>query len=136
MFGIRSAPPPGTAAVRALCEGWEGFTAEEKQAVAELLVKLVPSLAAEGDRADSLPKAKIAHALGGAFRAAWVGILQPRKLMEQIATALETDPAAGDLRAFCLAVAERCRSAPPSLAPALAVVPEPTVDLHIVPDLP
>jgi hypothetical protein len=133
MFGIHSAPPPGTAAVRALCEGWEGFTAEEKQAVAELLVKLVPSLAAEGGRADALPKAKIAHALGAAFRAAWVGILKPRKLMEQIATALESDPAAAELRAFCLGVAERCRAPAP---PALRLVPGQGPPVPLAPEEP
>jgi hypothetical protein len=109
VFGIRSAPPPGIAAVRALCLGWDGFSPEEKQALAEILVKVAPGLAAQGDRASALPLAKIQAALGAAFRAAWTGILQPRKLLEQIGAALETDPAAAELRAFCVAVGERCR---------------------------
>jgi hypothetical protein len=123
MFGIKSAPPPGAAAVRELCKGWRDFTNEEKQAVAELLVRLVPSLAAQGDRASALPVVKIRGALGAAFRAAWVGILTPSKLLEQIAAALETDPAAEDLRQFCLGVAERGRAAVPPAPATVAVSP-------------
>jgi hypothetical protein len=126
MFGIKSAPPPGTAAARALCAGWQGFTEEEKQAVAEILIRLAPALAAQGEKAQALPVGKIQAALGAAFRAAWVGILQPRKLIEQIVAALDEDPAAADLRAFCAAVAGRCQAEagtlPPPVPP-LALVP-------------
>lgn len=111
MFGIKSAPLPGVAAAQIICDGFGRLSPDEKELVAELLVRLAPGLAAQGEHAKALPMSKILSTLREAFGEAWRGILKPKKLLADLVGALEQAPEGAELRGFCAAVAERCRAA-------------------------
>jgi hypothetical protein len=116
LFGGKTAAPPGIRAVRVIAKGFASLQPAEKQALAEILARLVPSLAAQGDQAQALPLERIRGILLEALKEAWTGALSPSKLLKDAGDAIATDPAAEELRRFCVGIAERCQvtaDAPP-----------------------
>lgn len=111
MFGIGGKKGPPSSAGRTgalkLFEGFATLTLDEKRAVAELIVQLAPSLAAHEGDVKRLPMAKIIDVIKRAGMAAWVGIMQPQKLLIDLGRALEEDPAGDELRKFCREVSGR-----------------------------
>jgi hypothetical protein len=111
IFGHRTAASPGAQAARIICDGFATFTDEQKRVLAEILVRLVPSLAAQGDRAAALPLETIKATLWKAVKAGWTGVFGLKDAARDFCAALETGPEAAPLREFCSKVAASC--APP-----------------------
>jgi hypothetical protein len=111
IWGFRVAPPAGVRAVQALCDGFATLSEDERGAIAEIVVRIVPSLAAQKDGASALPLDKIFETLKKAVLVAWTGIANPSKLLGEISTAIQQSPIAAELREYCARVVQRCEAA-------------------------
>src|SRR5512139_2710584 len=98
-FGNGGAPiTPGRAAVREFCQAFVQLDGAQKEALAQILIRISPSLAAQSGAVNALPLDRIAGALKAALRKAWIGIANPGRLLAQIGEAFSDDEAAADLR--------------------------------------
>lgn len=94
-----------------MCAGFAELTPAEKEAAADLLVRIAPSLAAQEGRAAALPMGKIWEIVWGAIKEAWIGIARPKVLAADLGAFLQSAPEAAELRAFCQVTAARIDAA-------------------------